>query len=144
MHDLVLVLHSWVRWAAILFGIAATLTAIGSGPDSRGGGRWGLFFTSAIDLQFLLGIILLLTSSAFSDMAETMRDPTARFYAVEHPTIMIVAIALAHIGRVVARKAKTPGDARTRTAAFFALSVILLLVGTPWPGTHDNRRLFRI
>ena len=91
-----------------------------------------------------LGIILLLTSSVFSNMADTMRDPTARFYAVEHPTIMIVAIALAHIGRVVARKAKTPGDARMRTVVFFALSVVLLLVGTPWPGTHDNRPLFRI
>jgi hypothetical protein len=144
MHDLVLLLHSWVRWAVILFGILATLSAFGSGPDSRGGGRWGLFFTIAIDVQFLLGILLLLTSSVLGNMAETMRDPTARFYAVEHPTIMIVAIALAHIGRVVARKAKTPADARTRTAVLFALSVVLLLVGTPWPGTHDNRPLFRI
>jgi hypothetical protein len=144
MHDLVLVLHSWVRWAVILFGILATLSAIGSGPGARGGGRWGLFFTIAIDVQFLLGIILLLTSSVLGNMAETMRDPTARFYAVEHPTIMIVAIALAHIGRVVARKAKTPANARTRTAVFFALSVVLLLVGTPWPGTHDNRPLFRV
>jgi hypothetical protein len=144
MHDLVLALHSWVRWAAILCGVLATLSAIGSGPDSRGGGRWGLFFTTAIDVQFLLGIVLLLTSSVLGNMAETMRDPTARFYAVEHPTIMIVAIALAHIGRVVARKAKTPAAARTRTVVFFALSVVLLLVGTPWPGTHDNRPLFRI
>jgi hypothetical protein len=143
MHDLVLVLHSWVRWIAIILGIVAIAGAAGSRP-SGGGSRAGLFFTIALDIQFLLGIVLLLTTNAFSNMGETMRDATARFYAVEHPTIMIAAVALAHIGRVLARKAQTPAAARTRTLVCFVLSVILLLVGTPWPGTHDNRPLFRI
>src|ERR1700758_3148406 len=101
MHDLVLVLHSWVRWAAIILGIVATASAISSRAGA-GGSRSGLFFTIALDIQFLLGIILLLTSNVFSNMGETMRDSTARFYAVEHPTIMIVAIALAHVGRILA------------------------------------------
>jgi hypothetical protein len=143
MHDLVLVLHSWVRWVAIVLGLFAVATAAGN-PSARGGGRAGLFFTVALDIQFLFGIVLLLTSNAFGNMGETMRDSTARFYAVEHPTIMIAAVALAHIARVLARKAPTPAGARTRTIAFFTLSVVLLLVGTPWPGTHDNRPLFRI
>ena len=128
MHDLVLVLHSWVRWAVIVLGVLATAAAITSRPGD-GGSRTGMFFTIALDVQFLLGLILLLTTNAFGNMGETMRDSTARFYAVEHPTIMIVAIALAHMGRVLARKAKTPAAARTRTIVFFALSVILLLFG---------------
>jgi hypothetical protein len=143
MHDLVLVLHSWVRWIAILLGVLAVAGAASSRP-SGSGGRWGMFFTITLDVQFLLGLILVLTSNAFNNMSETMSDPTARFYAVEHPTIMIAAIVLAHVGRVLARKAATPASARTRMLVFFVLSVILLLVGTPWPGTHDNRPLFRI
>ncbi len=95
-------------------------------------------------MQFLLGLLLLLTSTAFSNMGETMRDATARFYAVEHPTIMLVAIALAHMGRVFARKAATPAAARTRSIIFFGLSTLLLIGGTPWPGMHDNRPLFRL
>ena len=141
MHDLVLFLHSWVRWAAIITGILATVTALTGASDSRNN-RWGLFFTIALDVQFLLGLLLLLTSTAFSNMAGTMQDPTARFYAVEHPTMMIVAIALAHIGRVMARKAVSPASARTKSIIFFGLSTLVLLVGTPWPGTHDNRALF--
>ena len=46
-----------------------------------GGSRAGLFFTITLDIQFLLGILLLLTSNAFGNMGETMKDATARFYA---------------------------------------------------------------
>ena len=143
MHDLVLILHSWVRWAAIITGILATVTALAGTADSRNS-RWGLFFTIALDVQFLLGLLLLLTSTAFSNMGETMRDATSRFYAVEHPTMMIVAIALAHMGRVMARKVASPASARTKSIIFFGLSTLLLLVGTPWPGMRDNRPLFRL
>ena len=143
MHDLVLVLHSWMRWAAIVTGVLATATAFGSLSGAKNN-RWAVFFTISLDVQFLLGIILLLTLNVFSDFGATMRDPIARFYAVEHETIMIVAIALAHIGRVRARKAATPGAARTQSLIFYGLSTLLLLVGTPWPGMRDSRPLFRL
>jgi len=143
MHDLVLVLHSWMRWAAIVTGVLATATAFGSLSGAKNN-RWAVFFTISLDVQFLLGIILLLTLNVFSDFGATMRDPIARFYAVEHETIMIVAIALAHIGRVRARKAATPAAARTQSLIFYGLSTLLLLVGTPWPGVRDSRPLFRL
>lgn len=143
MHDLVLILHSWVRWIAVLGGVLATITALSSTADPKAN-RWGLIFTIALDVQFLLGILLLATSTAFSNMGETMKDPTARFYAVEHPTMMIVAIALAHMGRVFARKAATPASARTKSIIFFAISTVLLLAGMPWPFNHDARPLFRL
>jgi hypothetical protein len=143
MHELVLVLHSWVRWVAIISGLVATASAFTS---TRGGSsnRSAMIFTIALDIQFLLGLILLVTLNVFADFGATMRDPIARFYTVEHETIMIIAIALAHVGRVLARKAPTPAAARTRSLICFGLSTLLLLVGTPWPGMRDNRPLFRI
>ncbi len=143
MHDLVLLLHSWVRWAAILTGILALVTAFGSSADARNN-RWAMFFTIALDIQFLFGLLLVFTSVDFGRMGEVMKDSTARFYAVEHPTMMVIAVALAHMGRVMARKAATPASARTKSIIFFGIAVLLLLVGTPWPGTHDNRPLFRL
>jgi hypothetical protein len=144
MHELILVLHSWVRWVAIVAGVVATASAFASSSSAGATSRSGVIFTTALNIQFLLGIILLLTLNVFSDFGATMRDPIARFYTVEHETIMIVAIALAHIGRARARKAPTAASARTRTIVFFGLSTILLIVGTPWPGMRDNRPLFRI
>ena len=132
-----------MRWAAIVTGVLATATAFGSLSGAKNN-RWAVFFTISLDVQFLLGIILLLTLNVFSDFGATMRDPIARFYAVEHETIMIVAIALAHIGRVRARKAATPAAARTQSLIFYGLSTLLLLVGTPWPGVRDSRPLFRL
>jgi hypothetical protein len=142
MHELVLVLHSWVRWVAIVAGVLATWSAFNSTSSSSG--KSGLIFTIALDIQFLLGLILLFTLNVFSDFGATMRDPIARFYAVEHETIMIVAIALAHVGRVLARKASTPASARTRALVCYGLATVLLIVGTPWPGMRDNRPLFRL
>ena len=43
-----------------------------------------------------------------------MKDPALRFWAVEHTATMFAAIALAHVGRVLARKATTPAAKRTR------------------------------
>jgi hypothetical protein len=144
MHELVLILHSWVRWIAIVAGVLATYSALTSGASGSANNRSGLFFTIALDIQFLLGLILLLTMNVFSDFGATMRDPIARFYTVEHETIMIVAIALAHVGRVLARKALTPASARTRALICYGLATILLVVGTPWPGMRDHRPLFRL
>lgn len=141
MHELVLVLHSWVRWVVIVAGILATFQAFTNASSSQ---RSGLIFTIALDIQFLLGLVLLLTLNVFSDFGATMRDPIARFYAVEHETMMIAAIVIAHVGRVLARKAATPAAARTRTLVCFGLATVLLLVGTPWPGMLDDRPLFRL
>ena len=141
MHELVLVLHSWVRWVAILTGVLSIAGALGVDAKNN---RWARFFIMSLDIQFLLGLILLLTLNVFSDFGATMRDPIARFYTVEHETIMIAAIALAHIGRVRVRKAATPESARTQSLIFYGLATVLLLVGTPWPGMRDNRPLFRL
>jgi hypothetical protein len=142
MHELALVLHSWVRWIVIITGILATAGAAAS--TSNGSSRWSRIFTIALDVQFLLGLVLLFTLNLFSDMAATMSDPVARFYAVEHGTIMLIAIALGHMGTVLARKAKSPGSARTRALVCYGLATLLILVGTPWPGMRDDRPLFRL
>ncbi|MGC4082273.1 MAG: hypothetical protein QM736_09245 [Vicinamibacterales bacterium] len=141
MHELALFLHSWVRWAAIISGVLAVVTLYSASANPRTN-SWAKVFTIVLDVQFLLGLILLATTVDFGQMGAIMKDSTARFYAVEHPTIMILALALAHMGRVFARKAPTPAAARSKALIFIGLATLLLLAGTPWPGTHDNRPLF--
>lgn len=143
MHDLVLFLHSWVRWAAIVTGILATVSVLGASSDARNN-AWAKFFVISLDIQFLLGLILVVTTVNFGQMGEVMRDSTARFYAVEHPTMMVVAIALAHMGRVFVRKATSAASARTKSLIFFGIATLLLLAGTPWPGMRDSRPLFNV
>src|SRR5688500_10507430 len=113
MFDLILLLHSWLRWPALIAGIVATIAAFNSRPrglEKTAADRWGLIFMILLDLQLLIGLLLYVALSPTAaaireDFGAAMRDPVARFWAVEHITLMIVAVAVAHIGRVLARKA---------------------------------------
>jgi hypothetical protein len=149
MYSFVLVLHSWLRWIAIAAGVGATAAAASSPPAGGGSERPGLLFTISMDVQMLLGLLLYAflspnTAAVFKDFGAAMRDPVARFWAVEHVTIMLAAVVLAHLGRVLAKKAATPGARRTRLLICFALSTLLMIAGTPWPGTRGGRPLFRV
>jgi hypothetical protein len=150
MYTLVLLVHSWLRWIALVGGAGATLTALsGSGPgtDARAN-RWALFFMIALDVQLLLGLLLYLalspfTTQAMQDFGAAMRTPALRFWAVEHLATMMLAVIVAHVGRVLGRKAKTPAAKRTRMAMCFGLATVLMLLAIPWPGLPNGRPLFR-
>ena len=148
MYSLVLVLHSWLRWIAIAAGIGATAATTSSQPGAVSD-RPGLLFMISMDLQMLLGLLLYAllspnTAAIFKDFGAAMKDPVARFWAVEHVTMMLAAVVLAHVGRVLASRAATPGAKRTRLMVCFGLSTLLMIAGTPWPGTRAGRPLFRM
>jgi hypothetical protein len=144
------VLHSLLRWLVLAFALVAVFRAF-SGVFSRRpwtplDDRAGRLFILGLDIQTLVGLILYgllspITRTAMSDMGMAMKDPLLRFYVVEHLVLMIGAVALAHIGR--ARLRKATGDlARHRTAAiFFTLTLLLILLGTPWPFRAIGRPL---
>lgn len=149
MYTLVLTLHSWLRWVAL---IAAVLTLVSLASDRSSDGaksdRWGLIFMSVLDLQMLLGLLLYLvlspfTTEAMRDFGAAMKSPGLRFFAVEHLTLMLGAVVLAHVGRVMARKAATPEIKRSRQLVCFGIATVLLLLGIPWPGMAAGRPLFR-
>src|ERR1700682_5548902 len=148
MYSVVLLLHSWLRWVALAAGIGATAAAAAS-PPGGGSDRPGLVFMISMDLQMLLGLLLYAflsptTAAIFMDFGAAMKAPVARFWAVEHVTMMLAAVVVAHVGRVLGRKAATPGAKRTRLMVCFGLSTLLMIAGTPWPGTRAGRPFFRM
>jgi hypothetical protein len=149
MYTIVLFIHSWVRWASLVAGVAATLTAIADRGDGSRPERWGLIFMTTLDLQMLLGLLLYLvlspfTTEAMRDFGAAMQNPQLRFFAVEHVTMMFGAVILAHVGRVLARKAATPAKKRMRMFVCFGLATVLMIVAIPWPGMASGRPLFRV
>lgn len=146
MYDLVLTAHSWLRWAALIAGLMATVMAA---TGSSRADRWGLILVTALDLQLLLGLALYLvlspnTTAIFANFGAAMRDPVARFWAVEHVTLMLFAVVMAHLGRVLARRAAAPAAKRKRLLVCFVLSTIAMIAATPWPGMASGRPLFRV
>src|SRR5262245_27192438 len=61
VYSVVLTIHSWLRWAALLFGAIATFNAFrrrAEVDDRPRGQRWDWVFMLAIDLEVLCGLLL--------------------------------------------------------------------------------------
>jgi hypothetical protein len=152
MYTALLFLHSWLRWLVVLSGVAVLGGAVAGVSTRR---AWLpvdnlrlALFTHSLDIQMLIGLILYaflspVTRSGFENMQLTMRDPVLRFFVVEHLVGMVLAIALAHVGRARVRKV-VDAAARHRTVLIFiGLSMVALLLSIPWPGMPGGRELFR-
>ena len=152
MYSLLLFLHSWLRWVVLLTGIVALARAIaganGSRPWTAADAKPGLFFIISCDLQLLIGLALYLVFSptvqaAFGNIGAAMRNSEYRFFVVEHALGMIVAIALAHVGRVRSKKAHTDADRFKGAAIFYGIALLVILGSIPWPGMAAGRPLVR-
>jgi hypothetical protein len=151
MYSAILLAHSWLRWAVLATGLIAVLGGV-IGVSRRGqwtpaDDRAGFWFTTALDLQMLLGLALYfflspITSAAMADFGAVMPNAPMRFWAIEHPFGVIIGVVLAHIGR--ARQRRLPPDRRHKsTAIFFGLALVAILVSIPWPGMPNARPLLR-
>jgi hypothetical protein len=150
MYLITLLLHSWLRWLALVAGGGATFFALGTGDAAMSrADRWGRIFIIALDVQLLLGVLLYgmyspYTTAAMKDFGGAMRDPVLRFWAVEHLTLMVSAVVIAHVGKVLARKATDPAKKRLRLLVCFGIAVLLILLGIPWPWMATGRPLIRV
>ena len=152
MYPLVLSLHSWLRWVVILAGLIALVRAIAGWSGSRawtaGDNRLGAVFVGTLDLQLRLGLLLYvwlspITWTAFSNMGEAMRTPALRFWAVEHLFGMLVAIAVAHVGRARLRRASTDARRHRITALSIGFALLVIAITIPWPFMPYARPLLR-
>ena len=147
MPTLTLILHNLVRWAVIGLGAAAiykSFSGLSSGRFEEADGKFGRLFAVSLDVQMLLGIMMYLffsriTTSAFENMGSAMGNPVMRFWLVEHSTIMVAALALAHIGVARVRKGADPKAKHRASLIFFGIALLLILVGTPWPWSTASR-----
>ena len=151
MYTTILALHSWIRWIALIAGIGATIMAMRdtSGPSGASRlDRWGLALVTALDVQMLLGLVMYFAVSPTMDairanFGAAMKDPVARFWAVEHIASMLVAVIVVHVGRVLGRKATSPDSKRMKLFVCFGIATVLMLLSIPWPGLRAGRPLFR-
>lgn len=150
IYRLLLGLHSWNRWAVLILAVVVVVVAwqkwLGRAHTSATTSRFSLWFIISIDIQLLLGIVLLFVSpiiaTFMSDPGAAMSRPSIRFWAVEHTTMMLIATILAHVGRVMVKKAADATVANRRAAIMFTIALIVILASIPWPFLDQGRPLF--
>lgn len=140
-YEIFLSIHSILRWVVLVLAaivvIKSMMGMFGKPKYAKADNIMAASYVGLMDLQLLLGLILYIflspvTSAAFQDFGAAMSNPELRFWAVEHLTIMIIAVALAHIGRSRSKK-KADYKAKFRIQGiFFAISFVLMMLGIPW------------
>ncbi len=150
MYEFLLGLHSILRWVVLIAGVLAVVWAV---RGWRGGQAWtaldnrlGLVFTSVLDVQVLVGVILYVVSPliqrVFQDFGAAMGNSGLRFFAMEHTLMMIVAVVIAHVGRARIRRAPDAEGKHKQAALFFGLALLVVLAAIPWPFLPAGRPLF--
>lgn len=152
MYPLMLVVHSLLRWVVLAAGLVAFGRALmgmrGHRVWTAADDRASQLFVRTLDLQLLIGLVLYfglspITRAAFQDFGAAMGSPILRFWAVEHILGMVIAVALAHVGRVRVRKTTDLMRRHKLAAIFFGLALVAMVATIPWPGMPAGRPLFR-
>lgn len=141
MYQFVLSLHNAWRWVVVLAILFALVRFISGWRQHK---RWTRLdrigqslYTHILDVQLVLGVTLYfflspLTRTAMADVGSAMWDSNQRFFLIEHGFGMLIAITIAHVFSVVARRA-TPDTRKFKLAALgVTLVLIAVLISMPW------------
>jgi Na+-driven multidrug efflux pump len=139
MYQIIQTTHSYLAYLALGLLLASTIVSamnLSATEYNPMHAKIYKFTVIAIHTQLVLGLALLFVSpiaqSAYADMATAMKDKTLRLYAVEHPSVNIIAVILATIASAkVKRTAEVAKKYRT-ALIFFGLALVLILSRIPW------------
>ena len=126
--EFLVTLHSLWRWAVLAAGCVALVGAVagwsGVLPPVVAARRAGALYTIALSVQFVLGVVIWVGKGWYA---------VPGYFRFEHPTIMLLALAVAHGGQLRARRAgRSAPTAAARTVALATLiSLVLVIVGIP-------------
>src|SRR3982751_4079781 len=105
--NFLVVLHSWLRWILLVLILASIVKSLsglnGKKALTAGDKKLWLFTMISAHTTLLIGLILLLFGrfgvTNLPAGISVMKDSFYRFYLVEHPLLMIIAIVFITIGR---------------------------------------------
>ena len=141
MYAFILAVHNILRWVVLILLILALVRAFWGWFGRR---EWtstdrkvGMFYSVSLDVQLLLGLILYfvlspITKLAFGDFGAALANTDLRFFVFEHMLMMVLAVVFAHVGVAAAKRADESIQKHRRTAIWFGLSLLAILLGMPW------------
>ena len=145
-------LHSFLRWVIIVLAVVViykSYTGMKSGrPFTSGDKKTGLFLMIAAHTELLIGLYQWFTGQwglkriQEVGMKEVMHNGVFRFFAIEHITGMIIAIALITVGRGVSKKNLPDAVKHTKTFWFILIALVIILASVPWPFREAGRPWF--
>ncbi len=136
-------LHNFLRWVILILLLLSIVKAYSGWQGKKvfapGDKKIWLFTMISAHTTLLLGLYQVLLgrygilSTTLPEGTSVMKDKFFRYFWVEHPLAMIVAIILITMGHGMAKKA-VPDEVKYKKAfSYFLIALLLILVSIPWP-----------
>lgn len=152
MYQILLTLHSFVRW----FVLASLLLAIYKGykgwltskPFSKYDNKVRHWTATITHIQLCIGLWLYFISPIINYFLHNYKDAVhqreIRFFGMEHNLMMLAAIIIITIGSAKAKRKPTDQEKFKTMALWFTVGLLIILLSIPWPFSPlASRPLFR-
>jgi hypothetical protein len=130
-------LHSTLRWVVLILLVLTLIRAWTnrSGSFSVQQAKLGLFTMISIHVQLLLGLVLYVQKGWMAKLGDSsiMGVTRDRFFTVEHPAGMLIAIVFGTLGHSLVKRASDDAVKYRRQLIYFGIALILILASIPWP-----------
>ena len=129
--------HSGLRWLFLLIIIFAIVNAF---RKWKSGEKFGakdkvlnIITIALTHTMGIIGIVLFFISPKIQFTEGFMKNDQIRFYLTQHTFGMVLAIILITIGYSKAKKAAEDKAKFKKTAIWFTISLLIVLISIPWP-----------
>lgn len=141
MYPLLVQLHSYLRYFVLFFLLIIVIRSFYFWQKklvfNKQTNKLSLYLLISTHLQLVLGLILYFISPRvqLSHMAAAMKDPIARYWTVEHITLMLIAVILITVARISIKKLTFDTAKHKRLFFLNIIALIFILAAIPWPHT---------
>lgn len=140
-------LHNFLRWVVLILLLLSIYKSYsgwaGKKNFTASDKKIWLFTMIASHITLLLGIYQWILgrygilSYVKPEGSSVMKDPFLRFFQVEHPISMLLAILFITLGHGMSKK-QIDDEVKFKNALrYFILALILILAAVPWPFRGD-------
>ncbi len=124
--------HSLLRYVVLILLIVVIIQSLmgwlSRKPYGALDNRLGLFLFISTHTQLLVGLILFFVSPFVQFSGAAMKDPSTRYWLVEHNTAMLIAIVLITLARTTSKKMHDSNAKHKRMFIFNAIALVIILV----------------
>ncbi len=132
MHSLLLLTHSVFRYFVLIFLIFYVLRSllgwINKSAYHKLDENLGFWLFMVTHMQLIIGIVLYFISDAVVFSGASMKDATARYWLVEHSSMMIIAIVLITVARITTKKITDSSAKYRRLFIYNGIALLLIIV----------------
>jgi hypothetical protein len=131
MYQALLYTHSFLRFLVLVLLVLVIIKAFLGMSGKKAFGKTdnllSLSLFSATHTQLLVGILLYFFSPWVVFSGDTMKDAGLRYWAVEHNTMMLIAIVLITLARTTTKKMSDDFAKHRRQLYFNGLALVIIL-----------------